>query len=130
MENIKDFYENAQGIKYYPKLYTESYCFLRAEHYGSVHLKMCAIDQENGEVRFNRTAHGFRPNIDNPNLWMQQNSESMPQQYYREAIRQKVAEANPKLTETAEEKAAIQAENLQRLRESRQRLLDNENSES
>jgi hypothetical protein len=127
MANIKEFYQDQQGIKYYPKFYTEAYCYLRAEHYGSVHLKMCPI--RDGEVIF-KDAYGFKSGRHDPRIWMQQNSESLPQQFYPEAIREKIAEANPRHVESSEEKAQVQVENLRLLQESRQRLLDNENSES
>ena len=124
--NIKDYYEDQQGVKYYPKFHTEAYCFLRSDSFGHVRTKMCPIRE--GEVVF-KDAYNFKSGRHDPTLWMQQNSEGLPQQFYPEAIREKIAEANPRHVESAEEKAVIQSENIRHLQESRQRLLDNENSE-
>ena len=124
---IKDSYEDERGNIYYPKFFTESYCYLRSDSHGHIRAMMCPI--RDGEVIF-KDAYGYKSGRHDPNLWMAQNSESMPRQFYPEAIHEKIAEAHPGHQKTAEQQAQTRAENLRRLQESRQRLLDNENTES
>ncbi len=111
--NLKDEYFDSQGRSYKPVMYTESYCFLRADHFGSIHVKMCPI--RDGEVIF-KDAYGFKEARHNPTIWMQQNSEGMPQKFYSEATQQALDKAGicPDCSE-----AELIAYNQQRLLDSK-----------
>ncbi len=120
--NILDEYIDNQGVVFRPRLVTENYCYLRADHYGRIFAKMVRID-ESGELNFNRAAYGFRPGTDDPTLWMQKNSESLPQEYVCTATQKVLDEHGICKDCNADE---LVAHNMQRLRDSKQAILDSE----
>jgi len=111
-------YTDHQGKVFKPLYYTENYVYYRSDFHGHIECRMHRITDE-GEVVITRLAKGFRNGFHNPTQWMMENSEGMPQQYISGEIKERVG-----APETAEQKAQVQAENMKRLQESRQKLLD------
>ena len=87
---ILDEYQDSQGRIYKPVMFTESYVYLRSDHYGSISTMMAPI--RDGEVIL-KDAYGFKGARHNPTIWMQQNSEGMPQKFYSEATQQALDKA-------------------------------------
>jgi len=117
MANIKE-YTDHRGRIFRPVLHTESFAYYRCDHFGHIETRMHRVDPDTCEVNINRLAKSFRAGVDDPRLWMAQNSESMPQQYVPEESRSRITG----IPKTAEEKEIIKAENVQRLRKSREKL--------
>ena len=120
MENLKDSYTESRGRVFKPLIYTDDYVFLRSEYHGHVELRMCRRDPETGEV-FMRRAAKFTPGFHNPEIWLREHSESMPQNFVPSTTREIIGECDPC---TEAEAAAIKEDNHRRYTESKQRVIN------